>query len=191
MSNQSKAELKILIFEKEIEEYKRQLKIANEQKFSWMGCKLAYEEANEIFKVLFKDLKYALDWLGKDENEKKTLIEKNPNCVPKVQVTESEGFKIAEFLKPAHQLVSLKLNKSKREPELFEAQKTVLNRQIDRLNRYIIAERNKDFSKEVDDPFDELNKEDFTKQDVEQDLSTINSDKNVVKLSDSKKKKKK
>lgn len=176
MANKEKVELKTLLYQNEIKEYEKQLKNLDQQKHEWLGYGRAYSDANEVFKILFKDLKYGLDWLGFEEDEKEKMIQENPNCTPKVEVTEREGFKIAEFLKPAHHLISVRLQKAKGEPSLFEAQKNVINRQIDRLGKAIEYEQNKLLEEEtgtdvLNDPWDEVNADESEMKEPTKEIS--------------------
>jgi len=158
MANREKAELKILVYESEIEEYRRQIRGIEEQRQQWAGYHRAFTEVMDLFKVLFRDLKKALDWQEMTA-EQRDEARKNSDNVPKIEVTNDEGFKIGEFLKPAHQLVGIRWQHAGAEPEKFGAQKVVLDKQINRLEKLIEYERTKPVEAVLSDPWNELNTE--------------------------------
>ena len=176
MANREKAELKILVYESEITEYQQQIHNIEEQRHQWEGYHRAFAEVNDLFKVLFRDLKQALDWQEMTE-EQRNELRKNPDNVPKIEITNDQGFKIGEFLKPAHQLVGLRYQYAGAEPEKFTAQKVVLDRQIIRLQKLIEYERTKPVEEVLSDPWNDLNVDKVKKSETGVEAVVVTDDK--------------
>lgn len=144
MANKEKSQLKILIYQDEIAQIEKKLKSIREQKLIWQGYGKAVNESREIYNQLFLFIRQAMDWQKMSEKEREAVKKTDPEKVPKFEITEEEGAKIAAVLRPAQNLITSLSQRAAAEPGQYAAIESALVEQVQRLQAQIDFEANKD-----------------------------------------------
>lgn len=155
MSNQLKVEVKVGVYKSEIEEIGKQIKGADENRLSWLGYNRAYLEMKDLYQSLFNTIKKAMDWESLTGKERKKLLIKNPKAKPNMEMTHEEGVKCAELIRPLETIIGNKILKATSEPIKFAAQTSLLERNIERLQKLIAYEISKDTSEDFEEDLDD------------------------------------
>jgi hypothetical protein len=129
-----KAELKISIYQEEIEEYKKKAEGAKEQRIMWSGYGKAMEEVRALYNETFRQIQLAMTWLKLSDKEKEKLPESEK---PFIEMTEEQGALVAKLIRPVLDQITRKTQKSKQEPESFSAKEDAYRAEIQRLERLI------------------------------------------------------
>ena len=132
--SKEKAELKISIYQEEIEEYTKKAEQIKDQIITWKGYARAMNEVRASYNELFHQINLAHKWnkLSTKEQEKE-----KPENKPKIEMTDAQCAIVSQNIKPILESISVKYQKALIEPDKFAAKADAYHGAIIRLTNLI------------------------------------------------------
>lgn len=143
MPSIEKAELKVLVYEGELESLQKDIRHLESQKELLRGYSIAYKECVDLYGEIFKAIKKAMDWEQLPAKEKKKKLKDDPKAEPELKFTAEEASRVAQLVRPVQMKMSLQHQKSEQEPGKMEAQVFALKKQVERIEKLIASEKAK------------------------------------------------